>query len=142
MKSLSQCKILIVDDTKTNIDVLVQTLKDDYKLGVALNGTKAIEYTRQNHPDLILLDIVMPEMDGFQVCRILKEDPSTRDIPIIFITALEDAGHKAQSFKAGAVDYITKPFDVVEVKTRVKNHLKLKIYEAFFQSHENCYKKG
>ena len=120
-------RILLVDDTKANIDILVQTLKDDYKLGVALNGTKAIEYSMTNRLDLILLDIVMPDMDGFEVCRKLKENPTTSSIPIIFITAMGDPEHKREGLTIGAVDYITKPFDISEVKARVKTHLTLKV---------------
>ncbi|QTA91433.1 response regulator [Desulfonema magnum] len=127
MKDLGTCRILIVDDTKTNIDVLIQALKNTYKLGVALNGPKAIEYVRTNQPDLILLDILMPEMDGFEVCQKLKTNPDTRDIPIIFITAVDSSGEKSKGFEMGAVDYITKPFDITEVKARVKTHLSLKI---------------
>jgi len=127
MKDLKNCKILIVDDTKTNIDVLIQALRNDYKLGVAINGFKAIEYAGNQHPDLILLDILMPEMNGFEVCRKLKADPATRDIPIIFITAMDSSGDKTKGFDIGAVDYITKPFDITEVKSRVKTHLSLKI---------------
>ena len=126
MNDLGSCKILIADDTKTNIDVLIQALRSDYKLGVALNGSKAIEYVRANRPDLILLDILMPGMSGFEVCRQLKTDPDTKDIPIIFITAMDSSGHKTKGFEIGAVDYITKPFDITEVKARVKTHLSLK----------------
>jgi len=120
-------RILLVDDTKANIDILVQSLKDDYKLGVALDGKKAIEYTQSNSLDLILLDILMPGMDGFEVCKRLKENPSTSDIPIIFITAMDDPAHKREGLSIGAVDYITKPFDISEVKARVKTHLTLKV---------------
>ncbi|MCP3924821.1 MAG: two-component system response regulator [Desulfobacterales bacterium] len=127
MSELSDCKILIVDDTKTNIDVLVQTLKKEYKLGVALNGKKAIEYVQQNQVDLILLDILMPGMDGFETCQILKEDEDTKNIPVIFITAMDDPTHKTKAFEGGAVDYITKPFDIREVGARVYTHLKLKV---------------
>jgi putative two-component system response regulator len=127
MNDLSNCKILLVDDTKTNIDVLIQALRNDYKLGVALNGEKALEYVRSNLPDLILLDILMPGMDGFEVCRQLKSSPRTRDIPIVFITAMDSAGDKSRGFEIGAVDYIIKPFDITEVKARVKTHLSLKI---------------
>ena len=123
----AQRRILLVDDTKANIDILVQTLKEDYKLGVALNGTKAIDYALANRLDLILLDIVMPDMDGFEVCRRLKETPSTAAIPIIFITAMGDPEHKREGLTIGAVDYITKPFDISEVKARVKTHLSLKM---------------
>lgn len=127
MENLEKCKILLVDDTKTNIDVLIQALRNDYKLGVALNGFKALEYVKANKPDLILLDILMPGIDGFEVCRQLKEDPGTREIPIIFITAMDSSGDKTKGFEIGAVDYIIKPFDITEVKARVKTHLSLKL---------------
>jgi len=127
MNSLSHCKVLLVDDTKTNIDVLIQALRHDYKLGVALNGFKAIEYARTQKPDLILLDILMPGIDGFEVCGKLKADEATSQIPIIFITAMDSPDHKTKGFEIGAVDYITKPFDSTEVKARVKTHLSLKI---------------
>jgi cyclic di-GMP phosphodiesterase len=126
MNHFKNCKILLVDDTKTNIDILIQALSDDYKLAVALDGTKAIEIARSSAIDLILLDIMMPEMDGFQVCRSLKKDPATCEIPIIFINAMDAAGKKSKGFEVGAVDYITKPFDTLEVKARVKTHLHLK----------------
>jgi len=126
MNHLSHCKVLLVDDTKTNIDVLIQALRHDYKLGVALNGFKAVEYARAQKPDLILLDILMPGMDGFEVCEKLKADESTNQIPIIFITAMDSSDHKTRGFEIGAVDYITKPFDSTEVKARVKTHLSLK----------------
>jgi putative two-component system response regulator len=122
-----QCKILLVDDTKTNLDLLIQTLRDDHKLAAALDGKKAIEYAKNNPLDLILLDIMMPEMDGFEVCRRLKEDPTTSTIPIIFITALDASKDKTRGFEIGAVDYITKPFDILEVKARVRTHLNLKL---------------
>jgi putative two-component system response regulator len=120
-------RILLVDDTKANIDILVHSLKDDYKLGVALDGKRALEYTQAHRLDLILLDILMPGMDGFDVCKQLKERPSTCDIPIIFITGMDDPAHKREGLSIGAVDYITKPFDISEVKARVKTHLTLKV---------------
>ncbi len=126
MNELSACRILIVDDTKTNIDVLIRALRENYKLGVALDGSKAVDYARANRPDLILLDILMPGINGFEVCKILKQDPETADIPIIFITAMDSTGHKTKGFEIGAVDYITKPFDITEVKARVRTHLSLK----------------
>ena len=127
MISQDNRRILLVDDTKANIDILVRALKDDYKLGVALSGENAVAYT-QTHPlDLILLDILMPGMNGFDVCRQLKKSPETADIPIIFITAMDDPAHKRRGLAMGAVDYITKPFDISEVKARVKTHLTLKV---------------
>ena len=127
MKTIDDCMILLVDDTKSNVDVLVNALKDMYKLGVSLNGEDAVRFAKQNLPDLILLDIVMPGMDGFDVCHQLKADARTQDIPIIFITAMDDLTHKTKGFDVGAVDYITKPFDITEVKARVKTHLTLKL---------------
>ena len=115
--------ILIVDDTKTNVDVLVQALKTDYRLGVTLNGKDALRFTKTHRPDLILLDIIMPEMDGFEVCRALKADPDTRDIPIIFITAMDNQTHRGRCFECGGVDYITKPFVPREVKKKISTHL-------------------
>ncbi|MBF0103656.1 MAG: two-component system response regulator [Desulfobacterales bacterium] len=120
-------KILIVDDTKVNVDILVQALKDKYKLAVVMSGIKALEYANKNKIDLILLDVMMPEMDGFEVCHILKTQPHTQDIPVIFITAMDAIRHKTKGFEVGAVDYITKPFDVAEIHSRVKTHLHLKI---------------
>jgi putative two-component system response regulator len=119
--------ILLVDDTKSNVDVLVNALKDTYKLGVSLNGEDAVRFSRQKMPDLILLDIIMPGTDGFEVCRQLKDDQLTKDIPVIFITAMDDLNHKTKGFDFGAVDYITKPFDITEVKARVRTHLTLKL---------------
>jgi len=127
MKELSACTILLVDDTETNIDVLVAALKDDYKLWAALDGESALEYALAHHPDLVLLDIMMPGMDGYEVCRRLRYDPATRDIPIVFLTAMDETEHKTAGFEAGAVDYITKPFEILEVKARVKTHLLLKL---------------
>ena len=118
--------VLIVDDNASNIDLLVNTLKNDYRLGVAKNGHKALEYAVRNVPDLILLDIMMPEMNGYDVCKHLKADEKTRDIPVIFITALAETGHKTRGFEVGGVDYITKPFHAAEVLARVRTHLALK----------------
>jgi len=120
-------RILVVDDTRTNITVLLEMLRDDYKLGVAMNGPKALEYARTQQPDLILLDVMMPGMDGYQVCRELKRDPRTRDIPVMFISAVKEARNKTEGLNSGGVDYITKPFDVSEVKARVTTHLTLKL---------------
>ena len=118
--------ILIVDDNSTNIDLLVGSLKGDYRLGIAKNGFKAIDYALKYLPDLILLDVMMPEMNGYEVCKRLKDDSSTKNIPIIFITALTETAHKTKGFEIGGVDYITKPFHSDEVKARVKTHISLK----------------
>ncbi|MCA1986856.1 MAG: response regulator, partial [Desulfovibrio sp.] len=125
MEDLTTCRLLLVDDTKTNIDLLVASLMSDYTLSVALNGPSALSIAAKLKPDLILLDVMMPEMDGFTVCRRLKEDPATSDIPVIFLTAMDDLDMKTRGFQMGAVDYITKPFHAAEVKARVRNHLSL-----------------
>ena len=135
MKNINKCKILLVDDIKTNLDVLIQTLGEEYVLAVAMDGEKAITYTEKNLPDLILLDIMMPEMDGFEVCRNLKENPATSHIPIIFITSVNATSEKTKGFKLGAIDYITKPFDSLEVKARVKTHLSLKLHQEALKNH-------
>lgn len=118
--------VLIVDDDKINIDILAAALKDIYALGVATSGARVLQYVERALPDLILLDIVMPEMDGYEVCKSLKRNYRTKDIPIIFITGMTDTEDKAKGFELGAVDYITKPFDIVEVKARIRTHLALR----------------
>lgn len=118
--------ILIVDDIKGNIDMLQYALKKDYKIITANDGASALEEAKDHIPDLILMDIMMPRMDGYEACKKLKEDKTTRNIPVIFITAMDDTINKTKGFKLGAVDYITKPFDIVEVKARIRTHLALK----------------
>lgn len=127
--------VLIVDDNATNIDLLVSTLKDDYRLGIAKKGSSALEYAAKYHPDLILLDIMMPEMDGYEVCTRLKSDPETSTIPLIFITAKSETADKTRAFEMGAVDYITKPFHAAEVKARVRTHIALEEMQSRLQSH-------
>jgi putative two-component system response regulator len=117
--------VLIVDDNATNIDLLVNTLQAEYRLGIAKNGPKALEYIRKQKPELVLLDIMMPGMDGFDVCAQLKADSETAAIPIIFITAVTETLNKTKGFELGAVDYITKPFHAAEVKARIRTHLSL-----------------
>ena len=117
--------VLIVDDNATNIDLLVNTLKDECRLGIAKKGAAALEYAEKYHPNLVLLDIMMPEMDGYEVCARLKDNPKTQAIPLIFITAKSETIDKTKAFAMGAVDYITKPFHTAEVKARVKTHIAL-----------------
>lgn len=130
----SQPLILIVDDNATNIDLLVNTLKTDYRLGIAKRGINALEYAEKYHPDLILLDIMMPEMDGYEVCSRLKNNPLTESTPIIFITAMSETVNKTQGFDLGAVDYITKPFHAAEVKARVQAHLAMALMKSELRS--------
>ncbi|MBU0961985.1 MAG: response regulator, partial [Proteobacteria bacterium] len=102
-------KVLIVDDVKDNIKILIDLLKPDYKTYFADNGVKALELAQNKSPDLILLDIVMPQMDGYEVCQKLKSNLRTNDIPVIFISAMSDVGDETKGLEIGAVDYITKP---------------------------------
>lgn len=122
--------VLIVDDNATNIDLLVNTLKDGYRLGIAKRGAAALEYAEKYQPNLVLLDIMMPEMDGYEVCTRLKKNPKTQAIPLIFITAKTDTIDKTRAFAMGAVDYITKPFHTAEVKARVKTHIAMEEMKA------------
>jgi len=118
--------VLVVDDTPVNIDLLSDILRKDYQVKAAVNGAKALEIARaEPAPDIILLDIMMPEMSGHEVCRQLKEDPNTADIPIIFVTAKSEVEDEKQGLDMGAVDYITKPFNPEIVEARVRNQLSL-----------------
>lgn len=126
--------ILIVDDTLENLQLLSNILKEDgYKIRPANNGEMALNAARKTTPDLILLDIKMPGIDGYQVCRELKADPLTQEIPILFISALSDPSDKVKAFGCGGLDYITKPFQSEEVKARVKTHLQLKDYQTHLE---------
>ncbi|MBF0213153.1 MAG: response regulator [Magnetococcales bacterium] len=118
-------RIFVVDDTETNIDILLETLGDSYEVSVALDGPTALEDIPEREPDLILLDVMMPEMDGYEVCRRLKQDARTRGIPVIFVTAKQETEDETYGLELGAVDYITKPFSPAVVLARVKTHLQL-----------------
>ncbi|MBL1174861.1 hybrid sensor histidine kinase/response regulator [Pantanalinema sp. GBBB05] len=116
--------ILLVDDNPTNLNILVAALRDSgYKLRVAQDGESAIAQIPYAQPDLILLDVMMPGIDGFETCRRLKADPATQAIPVVFMTALTETFDKVQGFQMGAVDYITKPFEIDEVLIRIQTHL-------------------
>jgi sigma-B regulation protein RsbU (phosphoserine phosphatase) len=128
VKKLSDCRVLLVDDAKTNLDILVEGLKDDHKLSVAMNGESALQIAARTPPDLVLLDIVMPGIDGYEVCSRLRRMPETADVPIMFLSSLEEVQNKTRGFEAGANDYLTKPFDMLEVKARVRSLLKAKAY--------------
>ena len=126
MAELLKPLVLIVDDNPTNLDVLVAALEKNYRLGIAKDGGKAMDFAEINRPDVILLDIMMPGMNGYDVCGELKESGTTRDIPIIFITALAAPEEKLRGFEAGGVDFITKPFFAPEVLARINTHVSLK----------------
>jgi sigma-B regulation protein RsbU (phosphoserine phosphatase) len=128
MKSLSDCRVLLVDDTKANLDILVASLKNDHKLSLALNGDQALQIAARTPPDLVLLDIMMPGIDGYEVCRRLRAMPETAEVPIMFLSSLEEVQNKTRGFEAGANDYLTKPFEMLEVKARVRSLLKAKAY--------------
>ncbi len=128
MTESAQCTILIVDDTETNVDILIDTLGDRYDISVAIDGESALELLADFTPDLILLDIMMPGIDGYEVCERLKRESRTAKIPVIFLTALNEAANEEKGLRLGAVDYISKPFNPFLVKARVQNHLELKMH--------------
>jgi sigma-B regulation protein RsbU (phosphoserine phosphatase) len=117
-----------VDDAKANLDILVEGLKSDHKLSLALNGEMALQIAARTPPDLVLLDIMMPGLDGYEVCRRLRQMPETAEVPIMFLSSLEEVQNKTRGFEAGANDYLTKPFEMLEVKARVRSLLKAKAY--------------
>ncbi|PRR82064.1 HD-GYP domain-containing protein [Clostridium vincentii] len=122
---IRQKTIMIVDDTEINIVILVEALQDNYELIIAINGVEAIELLEEQKPDLILLDIMMPELDGYEVLKKLKKNPTLEHIPVILLSAITDSDSKSKGFSLGAVDYVTKPFEIIEVKARVTTQLRL-----------------
>ncbi len=138
-----QDTLLIVDDTPENIAVLFNFLSGHgFKILVAENGEDALENAQDERPDLILLDVIMPGIDGFETCRRLKSNPPTQEIPIIFITALSDTLDKVKAFKLGAVDYITKPFQQEEVLARVNTHLTIRKLQNELQAQKEALEKA
>ena len=131
MPNLQQNSILIVDDIPTNIKVLVDYLDQaGFKISVAKSGESALEKVRKVSPDLILLDVMMPGIDGFETCRRFKANPESQNIPIVFMTALSDVADKVKGLQLGAVDYITKPIQLEETLARIHVHLAWKNAEA------------
>ncbi|NTW88069.1 MAG: diguanylate cyclase [Desulfobulbaceae bacterium] len=118
--------ILIVDDTPANVSLLNAVLSEEYRIRTATRGSEALKIALETPPDLILLDIMMPEMDGYEVCERLKESPQLRDIPVIFLSLLDSTEVKVKAFRSGGVDYITKPFHAEEVRARVRTHLRIR----------------
>ncbi len=115
--------ILVVDDTAENIDVLRGILSSTFKIKAALNGEKALQIAFKNPPDLMLLDVMMPEMDGYEVCRLLKSDDVTKNIPIIFVTGKTEPDEIAKGLELGAVDFLSKPIDPNLLLEKVKKYL-------------------
>ena len=126
-------RVLIVDDEPSNIKILSSILAGDYALSVASSGAQALQVAAAQLPDIVLLDMVMEEMDGIQVCEALKADEETRDIPVIFVTSMSDAANEERGFDAGAVDYISKPISPPIVKARVKIHIQNYLSKRFLE---------
>ena len=126
-------RVLIVDDEPGNIKILSSILAGDYALSVASSGAQALQVAAAQLPDIVLLDMVMEEMDGIQVCEALKADEKTRDIPVIFVTSMSDAANEERGFDAGAVDYISKPISPPIVKARVKIHIQNYLSKRFLE---------
>ena len=122
----SRATILIVDDVLNNIEILLGALAHEYETQFATSGAEALTLLDGDKPDLILLDVMMPDMDGYEVCRRVKDTPATRGIPIIFVTAKSDVQDQERGFNLGAVDYITKPFELPLLRARVRTHVRLK----------------
>lgn len=122
----AQPRLLLVDDHQLNIRVMYEIFRHEFDVFIALNGEQALEKCAELHPDLILLDVVMPRLDGYEVCRRLKADPELADIPVIFITSHFDEADEVRGFELGAVDFIHKPVNPIITKARVKTQLQLK----------------
>jgi diguanylate cyclase (GGDEF)-like protein len=119
-------RILVVDDNPLNVQALYHTFSGDYQVFMATSGEAALDVCRERQPDLVLLDVVMPGLDGYETCERLKSDPETRDIPVIFVTGQDDSAAEVRGLAAGAVDFIVKPFNPVIVRARARAHLTLK----------------
>lgn len=127
VEDLKNSRVLVVDDNTANIDVMLTFLEmEGYEISIATSGEMALHVTAHDQPDLILLDVMMPNMDGFETCRMLKKNPKTEAIPIIFVTAKKETADIVQGFQSGGVDYISKPYRQEEVLARVKTHLQLR----------------
>ena len=134
--AITRPRLLIIDDVPGNIRTLAAVLEDEYELSMATNGLEGLDLAASLPPDLILLDVVMPGMDGYEVCRRLKADADTSAIPVIFVTALDEAGEEAMGLELGAVDFIVKPFSPAVVQGRIKTQISLKrANEALLQQH-------
>lgn len=130
----TKSRVLIVDDEPGNIKILANVLSQDYTLSVATGGKQALDIVKTQLPDIVLLDMVMPEMDGLEVCQLLKIDEATKAIPVIFVTSKSDAENEERGLDAGAVDYITKPISPPIVKARVKIHIQNYLSMRFLEN--------
>mgnify|MGYP001547058585 CR=1 FL=1 len=132
-ESPTKNRLLIVDDEPTNIHILSNILSDDYEIRAANNGERALAAALSQSPDLILLDMIMPDLDGLEVCKRLKKNEATKDIPVIFVTSMSDPANEELGLQAGAVDYISKPVSPPIVKARVKIHLQNRLTVRFLE---------
>jgi response regulator RpfG family c-di-GMP phosphodiesterase len=132
--STEKNRILIVDDEPANIKILSNLLAGEYALSVATNGKQALEIARVQSPGLVLLDMIMPGMDGIEVCQALKENEKTCDIPVIFVTSMGDSANEERGLEAGAVDYISKPISPPIVKARVRIHIQNYLSKKFLEN--------
>jgi len=121
-------KVLIVDDEPFNIELLEGYLSKEYDILKAHDGSEAITIVEATPPDIILLDIIMPGINGYKVCKKLKDDPKTNHIPIVIVTSLNETKDRNKAIEAGADDFVTKPFDIIELTVRVRSHLRTKLY--------------
>ncbi len=126
--------VLVVDDEPANIKIISSILQDEYKVLAATSGEQAIKLTTEQQPDIVLLDMMMPEMNGVEVCQTLKKDKATRDIPVIFVTVMDDMANEEVGFKAGAADYIAKPVHPLVLKARIKVHIDYSHYVQFLEN--------
>ena len=129
----TKSRILIVDDEPGNIKILSNVLAGDYALSVATSGAQALQIAQVQLPDIVLLDMVMPEMDGIQVCEALQANEDTKDIPVIFVTSMSDTANEERGLDAGAVDYISKPISPPIVKERVRIHIQNYLSKRFLE---------
>ena len=133
--------VLAVDDKPQNLQFLGKLLSDNgYEVGMAQNGQQALNFVKKNEPDLILLDIMMPDMDGYEVCERLKADFSARHIPIIFLTAKTDSKDIVKGFDVGGADYVTKPFNSAELLARIKTHIEIRTLRGLLPMCSKCKK--
>ena len=125
---IDRATLLVVDDTPANLNLMAGLLNSEHRVKLASSGNRALELALREPPDLVLLDVLMPELDGFEVCRRLKSDPRTRDVPVIFITAMSQPEDEARGFEIGAADFIHKPISPPILRARVRTHLQVKAW--------------
>ncbi|MDX2470208.1 MAG: response regulator [SAR324 cluster bacterium] len=135
MAELREYKLLAIDDSPINLEILVESLGDFYDFQIATNAEDGLELIKAEKPDLILLDVIMPGMSGFELCEILKSKADYKDIPIIFLTGADDPSQKLKGFEMGAVDYVTKPLEPSEIRARIKTQLEVKKAQEILKQH-------